>query len=296
MAAKRKSKASKKSAYQRKTQRISRWRNFKRGMRQFFRRSYYATLAFVVLGSVGVGWWWVQSGKMEAMIDGMQQSALDKTAGAGLSLEYIYLEGRKKTPMTEVSDALGLQAGDPILSVSVDEVKQRLLKLGWVADAVVERQLPDTIHIHIYERQPIAIWQYQGFLRLVDEDGAIIEQANAEDPEYRNLMLVVGEDAPAHTADLLRMLSAEPELFNQVTAAVRRPGRRWDLKFATGVEVKLPANNPERAWTMLAEMDRQQHVLNRDIRSVDLRLEDRIFIDLPPDARHVLWGMDSKET
>lgn len=295
--ARKKAKQKKLSAYQRKTRRISRWRNFKRSVRQFFRRGYYATLAALVVVAVSASWWWVQSGKLSLMVEDATHSALGKTADAGLSLEYIYLEGRKNTALEDVTKALGLEAGDPILSVSVSEIKGRLKQLGWVADAVVERQLPDTLHVHIIERRPVAIWQHEGVLRLVDQDGMVIEQADAEDPEYRNLMLVVGADAPEHTAHLLRMMNAEPELFNQVTAAVRVPSGRWDLKFHSGIVVKLPANNPERAWAMLAEMERQQQVLARDIQAVDLRLEDRIFIDLPPDSLNLLKSLNpNKET
>lgn len=288
--AKRKTAAKKKqgTAYQRKTRRISRWRTFKRGAASFFRRGYYTVAAFSLAVAIGASWWWVYSGKLGMMLDQAQQNMLGKTADAGMELKYIYLAGRNHANLEEVTAAIGLQAGDPILGVSVDDIKERLKQIDWVRDAVVERQLPDTLHVQVIERQPVAVWQCKGELKLVDQMGVVIQQADGSRPEYGNLLLVVGEDAPEHTVELMRMLSAEPELFVQLSAAVRVGNRRWDIKFRNGIEAKLPANNPERAWAMLAEMERQQNLLARNIRVVDLRLEDRMFIDLPPEAKDVI--------
>ena len=276
------------TTYQRKTRRISRWRSFKRGAVAFFRRGYYTVAAASLAVAIGAAWWWVHSGKLGMVIDDAHQSMLEKTADAGMKLRYVYLEGRRNASLEQVTEAIGLEAGDPILGVSVDGIKERLKELSWVHDAVIERQLPDTLHVHIIERQPVAVWQHKGTLKLVDQVGKVIEEGDGSRKEYGNLLLVVGKDAPDYTVELMQMLSAEPELFRQINAAVRVGNRRWDVRFRNGVEVKLPAANAERAWAMLAEMERQQHLLARDIRAVDLRLEDRIFIDLPPDAGHFI--------
>lgn len=273
------------NAYQRKTRRISRWRSFRRGLVSFLRRGYYTVAVASLALMVGAAWWWVHSGKLGLMVEETRQNVLHQTADAGLQLRYLYLEGRHYAELDEVAAAIGLEAGDPILGVSVDGIKDRLKELDWVRDAVVERQLPDTLHVHIYERVPIAVWQHQGKLRLIDQSGEVIEQADGAEAHYARLLLVVGKNAPEYTVDLLRMLRAEPELFGRIEAAVRVGNRRWDVKFRGGIDVKLPADNPERAWAMLAEMERQQHVLARNIRTLDLRIEDRMFIDLPPDAR-----------
>lgn len=273
------------SAYQRKTRRISRWRSFKRSAASFFRRGYYTVAAASVTVAVGASWWWVHSGKLELMVDNATNVVLGQTAHAGMSLRYIYLDGREHAALEQVTAAIGLEAGDPILGVPVDAIKDSLKELDWVQDAVVERQLPDTLYVHIIERKPVAVWQHKGKLKLVDSMGTVIESAEGSSPEYGRLLLVVGEDAPQHTVDLMRMLSAEPELFAELSSAVRVGNRRWDVKFRGGVEAKLPANNAEKAWAMLAEMQRQQNLLARNIRAVDLRLEDRMFIDLPPEAK-----------
>lgn len=272
------------SSYERTTRKISRSRSIKRHTQTIFRRGYYGAGLVMIVMLMSASWWWVHSGKFAIVVEGGKEMVLAQTAKAGLSLQYIFLQGREKAKRESVIASLGLEAGDPILGVSVTDIHDRIEQIGWVKEVVVERQLPDTLHIQIIERRPIALWQNEGKLHLVDDTGKVIDEASAHDKEYGKLLLVVGKDAPIHTVELARMLHAQPELAAQVASAIRVGERRWNVRFTNGVEVKLPANNPERAWSMLAEMDKQQQVLERNIRSVDLRLEDRIFIDLPPDA------------
>jgi cell division protein FtsQ len=284
-----------KTTYQQKPRRISKWRSFKRFVISFLKTGYYGTAIICGLVLIGSGWWWVQSGTLSSMSENAKNATLAKTADAGLSLQYIYLEGsssfKKKSGetkdkyMEQVTASLGLKPGDPILGLSVEAIQNRIRTLSWVKDVVVERQLPDTLHIHLEERRPVAVWQYQGKLRLVDETGHVIEEENASAEKYRRLLLVVGEDAPQHTTELMRMLSREPELFPQIASAVRVGNRRWDIRFTNKLEVKLPSENPERAWLLLAQMQKQQQILEKDVRVVDLRLEDRVYIDMPPQSK-----------
>lgn len=297
----------KSSAYQKKTRRISKWRSFKRNTAAFFRQGYYSVAAICAGMAIAAGWWWVYSGTLATVAENIEKSALEQTRFAGLSLQYIYLDGRrnfKKTPgdkrdkyMDQVTASLGLKPGDPILGLSVTDIQERIKQLSWVKDAVVERQLPGTLYVHIEERRPVAVWQHHGKMKLLDETGFIIEGENAEADKYAHLLLVVGEDAPQNLIDLMRMLSAEPELFPQIAAAVRVGERRWDIRFHNKLEVKLPSDNPERAWALLAKMDKEQQLLSRDIRGVDLRLEDRVFIDMPPDAtKKAIKPVNARET
>src|SRR3546814_6388774 len=52
--------------------------------------------------------------------------------------------------------------------VDLEEVRQKLLRYGWIEDAHVSRRLPDTLLIQIDERTPAAIWQDNGQLTLID--------------------------------------------------------------------------------------------------------------------------------
>lgn len=198
------------------------------------------------------------------------------TAQLGFRVAYVYVEGRHDTPLAEVTQAIGVKQNEPILAVSVDDVRDRLAALPRVRVAVVERVLPNELYVRIEERAPIAVWQYQGKLALVDAEGRVMPEEHIE--KYASLPLVVGENAPAHTAELLAFLEAEPTLMPSIKAAVMIGARRWDIRFASGLRLKLPESHPEEAWHAFADLDRRQNIMKRDITVVDMRIEDRVFI------------------
>ena len=60
--------------------------------------------------------------------------------------------------------------------------------------------------------------------------------------------------------------------------------RRWNLKMSSGVEVKLPENDPLAAMATLLALQRQSRILDRDILSLDLRVDGKVFARLSEDA------------
>ena len=148
--------------------------------------------------------------------------------------------------------------------------------LPWVRHASVRRVLPDTLVVEIIERRPLALWQHDKKFALIDEEGHVILREDVG--PFSRLMVVVGEDAPANAMALVRMLASEPDLMARVKAAVRVGGRRWNLHMADGIDVKLPEQDPERAWRRLGDYQRQHRVLDKPVRVLDLRLDDRLVV------------------
>ena len=85
---------------------------------------------------------------------------------------------------------------------------------------------------------PAAIWQQGSSFRLIDRDGHLISDVDIA--RFARLPVVVGAEAPQHTADLLDMLAREPDLAGRVRGAAWVGERRWNLHFDNGVDVKLP--------------------------------------------------------
>jgi cell division protein FtsQ len=48
--------------------------------------------------------------------------------------------------------------------------------------------------------------------------------------------------------------------------------------------VKLPEDGVDRALADIVQMDRESGLLSRDIVAVDLRISDRVAVELSPDA------------
>lgn len=200
---------------------------------------------------------------------------------AGLKVGKITVTGRSDIPRAELLAALGVKQGDPILEIDTAAVRARLEQLGRVRTVSVTRLLPDTLHIELVERRPLAIWQNNGRHLLVDREGSVI---SGEVGNISGLPLVVGKGAPAHAARILTVISSEPKLAALVVAAVRVGERRWDVRLGNGITVRLPEVDFEGAWQRLAALERSHGLTGRAIDAVDMRLADRLVIHMLDDV------------
>ena len=230
-------------------------------------------LPAVLLAAVaGSGVWAWQSGWVARQSQQVSHAAVDAAAKAGLTLDQVVVSGRERTQPDSILAALGIRQGGPILGFDPARAKQRLEDLPWVKTAVVERSLPGTVRIALTERAPLALWQLDGALSVIDRDGERIDRAAPED--HAELPLVVGPGAPEHAQELLALLASEPEMNARVKAAVRVRDRRWNIVLRNGVEVQLPAETPARAWSRLAAIERKLDAITGQLQAIADKLPD----------------------
>jgi cell division protein FtsQ len=212
----------------------------------------------------------------------------DVGATMGLSVRSIVIDGRENTPEPVLRQALGIMIGQPILGFSVAEARQRLLSLGWVEDAVVERRLPDTLVVSLIERAPFAVWQDRGQFRLIDRNGAIMgEQDVGRAAKELSLPLVVGPGAPEAATELFDEMKPYPDIRKRLVGAVRVGQERWNLVLKSGATVMLPGENQDTALDRLQMLQGRLQLLDRRVQIIDLRLADRVVVRphaLPPVA------------
>lgn len=230
-----------------------------------------------------IGAWLTHGGPGEAW-RAMTGNALAWTADAGLAVRDVFVDGRLRTPADVVRTELGVELGMPILAVDPLAAKDRLESLPWVERASIARMFPDTVHVRLLERQPLALWQRSGRFAVIDRAGHVVEGAVGHDrpaAAYRHLRVLIGDDAPRHAAPLFALLSTEPALSARVVAATRVGGRRWNLHLDNRIEVLLPEKDPLPAWRLLARKAREDALLERAVSVIDLRLlPDRLRLKL----------------
>jgi cell division protein FtsQ len=188
-----------------------------------------AVLAAIVVWRGG----WIDDATARA-----ERTLLSASTGVGLTVREVLLEGRRYAPRSRIAAAVGVRRGEPLLGVDLRAIRQRLEAVSWVRAASVRRDWPSRIRVVIDERRPVALWQRDGALHLVDAEGVTLTDRNVG--RFRHLLVIVGKDAPIHTPDLLDTLETEPSLKARVLAAVRVGARRWDIRFKSGVDVRLP--------------------------------------------------------
>ena len=199
----------------------------------------------------------------------------------GLTVQEVHLSGRRQADQRLVIAALGARRDDPILTFDLTAARERLESVGWVRTANIARRLPSTIEVKLEEREPFALWQNRGELRLIDREGVVITGQDLG--RYARLPMVVGDDAAKHAAALLDLLSNQPAVQARVEAAVRVGGRRWNLRLQNGVDVLLPELEAAQALQRLVLLDAEQKILERELLVIDLRVSDRLILRLAPD-------------
>jgi cell division protein FtsQ len=233
-----------------------------------------AAAFLIVVGGGFYGW---KHGSFARAGAWAHQGVVSASLSAGFKIDEVIVTGRLHIERGDILKHLAVHQGDPIFGVSVDEAQKSLAEISWVKDVRVTRRLPDKIYIDIAERKPAALWQYQKKMSVIDADGRTLTTDNLD--EFQSLPLVVGEDAPQHTADLLNLLAAEPSVEEQVASAVRVGGRRWDLRLKNGLSVKLPEKDTELALSRLAKEQADHALFRKQITSIDLRLPDEMVVE-----------------
>ncbi len=238
----------------------------------------------IILGGSLIGgpiWIW-RSSMLEVLGAKAEKVLIATTAALGMQINTIGIEGNSHTDRETIIATLDARRGAPLLGLNLKESKAKLEQLPWISKATLERRLPDRLYVAVTERTPAALWQHDGKFDLVDIEGVVI--ANADVAQYPSLPHVIGVDAPQHVQQLMSILMRQPDLAAKILVATRLGERRWDLRFDNGIDIHLPAQGIAEAWDRLAQMQEKNHILNRDVIGIDLRLPDRVVVKLTPNS------------
>ncbi len=210
------------------------------------------------------------------------QKILHVTANAGFEVENILVEGRHYTEADTLKAILNIEKGYPIFGFDPVQAQKMISKISWVKDVQVERRFPDTIYVDIKERVPMALWQRDKRLSLIDTEGVVLTDHKIN--RFKNYIVVVGDDIPEYAPEFLKLLISEPELVKKIEAASLKSGRRWDLVLKTGAIVKLPEEDLALAFRRLVQMQEEKQILDKDVKTIDVREPNRIVVRTHPGA------------
>jgi cell division protein FtsQ len=200
----------------------------------------------------------------------------------GLGVAVVTVSGTTHVSEPSILAIAGIDASRSLPFFDVAEAKARLEANPLVKQASVRKLYPNQVVIDIVERTPYAVWQKGGDVSAIAADGAPIDEVT--DAKYADLPFVVGEGANARAGEYVQLLDAMDELKPRVEAGVLVGQRRWNLRLKSGVDVKLPEDNPQAAIAELLSLQRQSRILDRDMLALDFRTPGRVFVRLTEDA------------
>ncbi|TAK49040.1 MAG: cell division protein FtsQ/DivIB [Xanthobacteraceae bacterium] len=239
-----------------------------------------AATAAMLLVSAGYG---AVRGDHLGAVTAVLRDARDAAANAaGFRIADVAVAGRRQLTQDEVLAIGGVTARQSLLFLDAAAVRDRLKANPWIADATVLKLFPNRLQIDITERAGFALWQVDGQVSVIAEDGAVLETPVPR--RFTGLPLVVGKGANLQVRDFLATLAYFPKVKEQVKAMVLVGERRWNLRLANGLDVRLPEINAAGALTRLTRLDQDERLFTRDITAIDLRLPDRVTVRLSEDA------------
>jgi cell division protein FtsQ len=244
------------------------------------RRVGVAATVLLLLGSAGLGI--VKGGHLEEFTTALSDSRNAIANSAGFRITTVAINGRKQLSQDEVLAIGGVNGRSSLLFLDAAAVRDKLKANPWISDATILKLYPGQLRIDLVERTAFALWQQDGRLSVISDDGAVLEPYVSR--RFLTLPLVVGKGAETRARDFLALLDRYPQVKSVTKAVIFVGERRWNLRLKDGLDVRLPENDVGNALAALSTLDKQDHLFSRDIVAIDMRLPDRLTVQLSDDA------------
>jgi cell division protein FtsQ len=200
----------------------------------------------------------------------------------GFGLDSVTIAGQVELNQKQILDTAGVNARQSLLFLDADDIRRKLMAVPMVKNVSVRKLFPGRLMIEVTERQPFGLWQKDGTVHIVATDGAPIDVF--QDDKFAGLPFVVGEGANLRIDEFMGLLAAAGDLRSKIRAGILVSNRRWTLKMNNNVEVLLPEANPKAAVALLAKLEAERGVLEKDVVSLDLRVAGKLYVRLTEEA------------
>jgi cell division protein FtsQ len=244
------------------------------------RRVGITATVLILLGSAGFGI--VKGGHLDDFVAALSDTRNALANSAGFRITTVVINGRKQLSQDEVLAVGGVNGRSSLLFLDAATVRDKLKANPWIADATILKLYPGQLQIDIVERKAFALWQQDGRLAVIADDGAVLEPYVSR--RFVTLPLVVGKGADTQAKDFLALLDRYPQVRSVTKAAIYVGQRRWNLRLKDGLDIRLPENDVGNALAALSRLDKEEKLFSRDIVAVDMRLPDRLTVQLSEDA------------
>lgn len=235
----------------------------------------------LVLGAAVL--WLSQEPNRQAVIGQLTRLRAEFEARPEFRVSLARVEGASDDLAEAVRTKLALALPMSSFDIDLEAARDRIEALDAVKKADLRVRSGGVLQVVITERMPVAIWRTEDGLTLVDETGRRVAGLVSR-TDRPDLPLIAGEGADLATPEALDLIAAAGPLSPRMRGLVRVGDRRWDLVLDRDQRVLLPEDNPVQALERLLALDQAQDLMNRDILTVDLRLDRRPTLRLTPNA------------
>jgi cell division protein FtsQ len=249
-------------------------------------------LAIILGGGVALAWFVANLAGVPAMAS---QQIASLASDAGFEVRRVEVRGVERINELKVYERVLGERDRAMPLVDLDALREDLLRLSWVKDARVSRQLPDSLVVDIVERTPHAVLRKPDRMVLIDELGNELEPISPANAKGQ--LIIEGPGAAKEVQALSRLLDAAPAIRPQVSEAEWVGNRRWNLTFKTGQMLALPQGEKDSADALVtfARMDGVNRLLGGKVATFDMRAPERIYMRIPGRSEAQLLNAEGAE-
>src|SRR4030088_3275037 len=132
-----------------------------------------AATVLILLGSAGFGI--VKGGHLDELTSTLSDTRNALANSAGFRITAVAINGRKQLTQDEVLAIGGVNGRSSLLFLDAATVRDKLKANPWIREATVLKLYPGQLQIDIVERSAFALWQQDGRLSVISDDGAGVE-------------------------------------------------------------------------------------------------------------------------
>jgi len=188
----------------------------------------------------------------------------------------VWVTGLNFEEKENIISSLQFKIGDPVYSINLEKVKNRINKLDWINNAKVLIYPYGVVEILIEEYEPFAIFDNSGKYFLINDKGYKFLEVDKNN--FKNFFLVSGKDSLVSMDELKKLFYFLDNLNIKINRVVRIDSRRWDLYLKKGLLIKLPAEKPFLVLNKFINLDFNKIDYTK-ISFIDLRIPNRIIIN-----------------
>jgi len=156
----------------------------------------------------------------------------------------IEIEGARRLSRSLLLEQAKLVPGTSLLAVRPGQVERALMAHPWIAKAEVSRKWPNSLHLTIQERDPVALVQFGEELLYTDHQGMIFKPLSPGDPHNFPVITGLTPEQFRHPAGDLPEVVAQAFQLMDVLKATQPP---LNLENISEIHVDL-----ERGFTLYA--------------------------------------------
>jgi cell division septal protein FtsQ len=233
--------------------------------------------------------WWVLRGVaagalMLGLFYGVYLGSGKVVALPALAVKTIQVEGCRAIDSDSIIRMSGVRVGQPLLSVNLTQIRDRVIRHPVVKDATVVRELPDTLRITVRERTPAAAVMDRDFA-IVDREGVVLSHPAVYTDEYPvitgitsipDMGKVIMQALPA--LDAMEELSTAGFLGADSISELNTSGERLLVSLTgSGTLLVLPRSDVKNAMMKLARI-MEAGLFDTRAPGYDLRFTGRVVV------------------